>query len=42
MFEMAKNFVDKIQLAYGNFMKAHLTYMVVKSKAPELLAQKIV
>lgn len=42
MFEMAKNFVDKIKLAYGNFIKAHLTYLVVKSKAPELLAQKIV
>lgn len=39
---MAKSFVDKIRLAYGNFIKAHLTYLVVRSKAPELLAQKIV
>lgn len=42
LYEMAKKFVEKIKLAYGNFIRAHITHQILKSKAPDMLAEKIV
>lgn len=42
LFEFSKTFAKKIRQAYANFIKAHLTHQILKSKAPDMLAQEIV
>lgn len=41
LFDVAKNVVDKIKLAYGNFVRAHLNHQMLVSKGPQIIGKAI-
>lgn len=41
MFEVAKTVVSKIKLAYGNFIRAHLSREMLRRRAPKMIGREI-